>query len=82
MKTGSTTRCIKITVLIYWEKLFEKNYFTNLNIKDITDSKTFWKTIKPDFNEKGSSFDKIIVSDKGLCLTTVRKLVTWWINTS
>ena len=82
MKTGATTRCIKITVLIYWEKLFEKNYLTNLNIKDITDSKTFWKTIKPDFNEKGSSFDKIILSEKGLCLMAITKLVTWWINTS
>ena len=43
----------------------KKNYFTNLNIKDITDSKTFWKTIKPNFNGKGSSSSKIILSEKG-----------------
>ena len=29
----------------------KKNYFTNLNIKDITDSKTFWKiTLNFNFN--------------------------------
>ena len=63
-------------MLIYSEKLFEKNYFTNLNIKDKTDSKTFWKINKPGFNEKGSGSDNIILSEKGLCGTTIRKLVT------
>ena len=62
-KTGSTARCNRITVLIYWEKL-KKNYFTNLNIKDITDSKTFSKTIKPNFSEKGFSSSKIILFEK------------------
>ena len=32
----------------------KNNYFTNLYIKDITNSKTLWKTIKPSFNEKSS----------------------------
>ena len=39
----------------------EKNYFTNLNIKNINDSKTFWKTIKPNFNEVDSSSSKVTI---------------------
>ena len=42
----------------------KKNYVTNLNIKDITDSKIFWKTVKLNFNEKGSASSKIILSEK------------------
>ena len=41
------------TVLIYWERL--KKYFANLDKKEITHGKIFWKKIKPNFNEKGSS---------------------------
>ena len=61
MKTESTTRCNRITLLIYWEKL-ERAIFTNL--KDLTDSKRNWKTFKPNFNGKGSSFSKIILSER------------------
>ena len=52
----------------------KKNYFTNLNMKDITDSKTFWKTIKPNFYEKGSSSMKIILSEKGSILNDNKKV--------
>ena len=51
----------------------KKNYFTNLNIKDVIDSKTFWKTIKLNLNEKGSSFSKIILSEKGSILNDNKK---------
>ena len=30
----------------------KRNYYSNLNAKDITDSKKFWKTIKPLFSDK------------------------------
>ena len=52
----------------------KKNYFTNLNIKDITNSKTFGKTMKPNFNEKGSSSSKIILSEKGSILNDKKKI--------
>ena len=52
----------------------KKNYFTNLHIKDITDKKTFWKTIKPSFNEKGSSSSKIILLEKGSVLNDNKKI--------
>ena len=45
-------------------RIAKKNYVTNLNIKDITDSKIFWKTVKLNFNEKGSASSKIILSEK------------------
>ena len=51
----------------------KKNYFTNLNIKDITDSKTFWKTIKPNFDEEGSGSSKTILSEKGSTLNDNKK---------
>ena len=39
----------------------KNKYFTNLNIKNIADSKTFWKTNKPNSNEKGSRCSKMIL---------------------
>ena len=40
----------------------KQQYFKNLNLNDVTDNKTFWRTIKPYFNEKGSGSDKIVLS--------------------
>ena len=36
-----------------------KRYYTNLDSKGITDSKKFWKTIKPFFSEKGANKNDI-----------------------
>ena len=44
------------------------NDYTETDIKEIIDSKTFWKIVKPNFNEKGSSSSKIILSQKGSIL--------------
>ena len=30
----------------------KKNYFNNLNVRNITDNKQFWKTVKPFFSSK------------------------------
>ena len=35
--------------------------FTNLDIKKITDSNKFWKTVKPFFSDKGTSKHDIIL---------------------
>ena len=40
----------------------KQQYFKNLNLNDVTGNKTFWRTIKPYFNEKGSGSDKIVLS--------------------
>ena len=37
----------------------KKSYFENLDEKKITDSKTFWKTVKPYLSDKTISGDKI-----------------------
>ena len=36
----------------------KQQYFKNMNLNDIIDNKTFWRTIKPSFNEKGSGSGK------------------------
>ena len=30
----------------------KKNFFSNINMSDITNNKTFWKTVKPFFTDK------------------------------
>ena len=42
----------------------EKNYFSNLNIKNINDNEAFWKTIKPSFSNKGLHGSSLILSEK------------------
>ena len=37
----------------------KKKYYGNLDLKKITDNKTFWKTMKPFFSEKSKSRNKI-----------------------
>ena len=50
--------------LIRWEK---KNFFNNISTRDITDNKTFWKTVKPLFTDKIQIKSKITLIDKKLC---------------
>ena len=45
-------------------KLFrktKKEYFENINIKDINYNKKFWKTIKPYFSNKGLNINKLML---------------------
>ena len=37
----------------------KKSYYSNLYHKKIVDNKTFWKTIKPFFTDKGVNHDNI-----------------------
>ena len=44
----------------------KKEYFQNLDMNDITDNRTFWKTVKPWFTSKGiKGTKKIILVEKG-----------------
>ena len=43
----------------------KQDYFNNIDIKNISDIKKFWKTIKPYFSNKGLSSNKIFLSEKG-----------------
>ena len=46
-------------------KKSKKNYFSNLNEKDIVDDKLFWKTVKSSLADKVILRDKINLSENG-----------------
>ena len=60
----------------------KKNFFSNINTSDITDNKTFWKTVKPFFTDKIKAKSKItliekkIVSQEGQEETVSEKIIT------
>ena len=39
----------------------KKDYFDNLDLRNVTNSKKFWKTVKLLFADKGVNHDKIII---------------------
>ena len=43
----------------------KQGYFSNINIKSVSDTKKLWKTIKPYFSNKGLNSNKIFLSEKG-----------------
>ena len=63
----------------------KQQYFKNLNLNDVTDNKTFWRTIKPYFNEKVSGSDKIALSGNESVLTNEKEIANtinnYFINT-
>ena len=46
----------------------KKDYYNNLDHENATDDKTFWKSIKPFFSEKGLTHNKITLVEQGLIL--------------
>ena len=52
----------------------KQQYFKNLNLNDVTGNKTFWRTIKPYFNEKGSGSDKIALYGNESVLTNEKEI--------
>ena len=42
----------------------KKEYFNSLNIKQVSDNKLFWKSVKPFFNDKGSNSSKITLVEE------------------
>ena len=45
-----------------------------MNLNDVTDNKTFWRTIKPYFNEKRSGSGKIVLSVNESVLTNEKEI--------
>ena len=41
----------------------KKEYFSNLNLKNVKDSKSFWKVVKPLFSDKGFKGNNIILKE-------------------
>ena len=43
----------------------KQDYFNNIDIKNVSDTKKFWRTIKLYFSNKGLNSNKIFLSEKG-----------------
>ena len=51
------------------------NYYENLDEKDITDNKKFWKAVKPLLSDKSINGDKIHLSENGELINSESKTV-------
>ena len=54
----------------------KKDYFHNLNIQDLSDSRNFWKTIKPYFTDKGLNSNKLLLKEKGSLVSNEKQLAS------
>ena len=54
----------------------KKDYFQNLNIRDLSDNKKFWKTVKPYFTNKALNSNKLLLKEKGNLVSNERQLAT------
>ena len=57
----------------------EKQYFKNLNSKDITDTKKFWVTVKPQFSNESKTANTIILH-KNLRIIKDNKKISHTLN--
>ena len=48
----------------------KRRFYDNLNIKNVTDNKLFWKSVKPLRSDKSRLRDRINISEKGKILKT------------
>ena len=46
-----------------------RNFFTNLDIRQVQNNKRFWKTVKPLLSNKSKSSDKIILTEHDSIIT-------------
>ena len=58
----------------------EKQYFANLNKRDITDNRKFWGTIKTNFFEKIKSRESIVLIEKGKTISKEDEVANSLIN--
>ena len=60
------------------------NYFKNLNMKDLTDNKKFWRSIKPYFSKKGANSNKLMLKENEDIVSDEKELAeimnTFFIN--
>ena len=52
----------------------KRTYFNNLNIKKVTDNRTFWKFVLPLFSNKFSRNDKINLTEENEIISTDSEL--------
>ena len=61
-------KCVKIL------RNVKKEYLSNLNVKDVTDSRKFWSTVKPFFSDTSKTVNNIILSDNDKMLKDEKKV--------
>ena len=61
--------CVSIT------RKAKRIYYENWNMKDITDSKKFWVTVKPLFSNKINSTEYITLEENGKVVSNNKELV-------
>ena len=54
----------------------KKDYFQNLNVKDFSDNKKFWKIIKPHLSNKGLNSNKMLVKEKDKLVSNEKQLAS------
>ena len=67
----------------YCSRLYKKErkkYYDNLDLKNITDNKKFWSTIKPFFSEKSINYSKINLVENNEVISDDSKLATCFSN--
>ena len=50
-------------------KRSKKDFYNNLKVKQVTDNKDFWKTIKPNFTDKVLKDEKIVLVEDDKVIT-------------
>ena len=60
--------CVSIT------RKAKRSYYENLDLKDITDSKKFWPTVKPLFSNKIKSTEYITLEENGTIISNDKEL--------
>ena len=48
----------------------KRGYYENLNIKNVTDNKLFWKSVKPLLSDRSRMKDRISITEKDEILKT------------
>ena len=54
----------------------KKKYFNNINVKKVYDNKTFWKSVKPFFSNKGLNGNNILLVEGNEIVNDDRKIAT------
>ena len=70
-KTEENHLASKINKCVSLLRKTKINYYENLDEKDITDNKNFWKTVKPLLSDKSINSDKIHLIENGELINRV-----------
>ena len=52
----------------------KKSFYKNLDEKQVSDNKVFWKNVKPSFSDKGVNFSKITLVEKNTIIVDENKI--------